>query len=311
MSAGVSQSRFYMWRAIFAIAHADGKIDKKEEGFMDSYLQSEPFTLQQKAILEDDIIHPKDPGEMLAQVSSYEDQGLFFQFARMLVWSDGNYDLQEKEIMERLLGAHMEKLDVESLTGALNDSRQKAEAFRAEQQTFEGGRKKGGIGPLVARLFTLNRGRKAAGEVSESRFYMWRAIFAMAHADHEVSPKEQGFMRNVLDTENFDRQQRVILERDIETPQDPTDMFMQIAEQEDRSRFFYYARMLCWCDGSFDEQEQEIMLRLKSLHVRNVDFERMMGALDMELADEHKDMLAQDMSIEGHALRKFMRRFSK
>ena len=41
--------------------------------------------------------------------------------------------------------------------------------------------------------------------VSESRFYMWRAIFALAHADHIVTDEEYRFMQKALDTENFQR----------------------------------------------------------------------------------------------------------
>jgi len=145
--------------------------------------------------------------------------------------------------------------------------------------------------------------------VSDSRFYMWRTIFAMAHADHEVTENEQKFMREALKDEKFSKKQREILEQDIETPQNAADMFMQIEEQEDRSRFFYYARMLCWCDGQFDEQEQEIIIRLKKIHVQNIDFERLMRSLDMELAEEEKKMLLLDMNDEEHPLRKFLKRF--
>ncbi len=116
-----------------------------------------------------------------------------------------------------------------------------------------------------------------SGGISQSRFYMWRAVFAMAHADHEISPKEQAFMRAALDKENFTREQRAVLESDIEESQSPGDMFMQIAEQEDRSRFFYYARML--------------------------------ESVEIELADNHREMLAEDMRDDSYVLQKFLRRF--
>lgn len=311
MGEGVSESRFYMWRAIFAIAHADGKIDPAEEAFLDKYLKSVPFSLQQKAVLEDDILHAKNPGEMLARVSSPDDQGMFFQFARMLVWSDGNYDLQEKQIMERLLGAHMEQLDIESLNRALHESREKAQTQQRQEDIYfkEQAQKKVGVGPLLARLFTSPYDPRLPKKgLSESQFYMWRAIFAMAHADHEVTAEECKFMYDVLNKENFTAEQRLILETDIEKPQDVAEMFMCIAEQEDRSRFFYFARLLCWCDGNFDQQEQEIILNLKKLHVRNVDFIKMLDSVDMQLADDERDMLVTDIR-GGNPLANFFRRF--
>ncbi|MCB9991133.1 MAG: TerB family tellurite resistance protein [Rhodospirillales bacterium] len=310
MTIGVSESRFYMWRAIFAIAHVDGKIDKQEEAFMDTHLKTVDFSPKQKAVLEDDIIHAKDPGEMLAHVTSSEDQGMFFEFARMMVWSDGNYDVQEKEIMQRLLGAHMEQLDMGQLTKALHESREKAQARNEEDNAYikAQAQKKVGVGPLIGRLFASPRDKKLPRhEVTESQFYMWRAIFALAHADHEVTTEERKFMYGVLNNENFSNKQRLTLENDIERPQDVAEMFMSIAEQEDRSRFFYYARMLCWADGNFDEQEQEIMLVLKKLHVRNVDFVKMLDKVDMELDDGQKDMLTEDMK-DGNPLISFLKR---
>lgn len=147
--------------------------------------------------------------------------------------------------------------------------------------------------------------------VSQSRFYMWRAIFALAHADHEVSDNEQGFMRDALKAESFSREQRRVLEQDIEVGQNPGDMFAKIAEQEDRSRFFYYARMLCWCDGHFDEQEQEIMQRLTRAHIENIDFPRLLESLDMELEEEIRQMLIADMGKQDHPLLKFLKRLKQ
>lgn len=309
---GVSESRFYMWRAIFALAHADGKVNKAEEDFMDSHLRTVPFSLRQKAILEDDIIHAKDPGEMLAMVTSHEDQGMFFEFARMMCWSDGNYDVQEKEIMERLLGVHMEKLDVEGLTSALHESREKAEQIHKLQDEYEDdqAQRKVGLGVLIGRLFASERDKRLPQHgLNDSEFNMWRTIFAMAHADNEVTKDELAFMYDALEKEDFSREQRAILEKDIEVAQDPAELFMKIGKQEDRSRFFYYARMMCWSDGNFDEQEQEIILRLKSLHVRNVDFEKMLQDVSMEIDESDKEQMAADMSAGKHPIKNFLKRF--
>lgn len=146
--------------------------------------------------------------------------------------------------------------------------------------------------------------------VSDSRFYMWRAIFAMAHADGIVTEEESRFMNKALQSESFSEPQRRILEDDIKTPQDVAAMFMKIGEQEDRSRFFYFARILCWSDGDFGEQEQKIMLTLKKIHVSNVNFDQILESLDMELDEEHKEMLEEDMSGgRENAIINFFKRF--
>lgn len=145
--------------------------------------------------------------------------------------------------------------------------------------------------------------------MSESQFYMWRAIFALAHADHVVTAEELDFMQGILQSESFTPDQKAVLEKDITEPQDITKMFMSIAEEEDRSHFFYFARMLCWSDGDFDEQEQKIMLTLKSVHVRNTDVDAMIGNVDMQLDDDHKAMLEEDMSNDSNPLGNFLKRF--
>lgn len=297
LEASISESRFYMWRAIFAMAHADGVVDAKEEAFIDKYLSSVPFNIHQRTIIEDDIIHPKDPAEMLSNVTDKEDRGMFFQFARAMVWSDGNYDLQEERIMNRLFSDHMERMDVVALTGELKKSKEDAATQRLADEEYlkDEVDKKVGLGALIGGWFAKANDSKLPGHgVSESVFNMWRAVFALAHADDEVSKEEQRFMYKVLVEENFSAAQKLRLENDMEYPQDISEMFKGISEQEDRSRFFYLARLMCWSDGNFDEQEQKIMIHLKHLHNADVDFDRMLSNNDLELDEEDKKAIVHD-----------------
>ncbi len=131
--------------------------------------------------------------------------------------------------------------------------------------------------------------------VSESTFYMWRAIFALAHADHVVSDEEKKFINKTLATVGFSDAQKQLLEKDIATPQDVTEMFMRISDQEDRSHFFYFARMLLWSDGDFAQQEQAILTELARTHFHSADVDKMLKAVSLELEDEQKDWLLEDM----------------
>jgi len=147
--------------------------------------------------------------------------------------------------------------------------------------------------------------------VTESRFYMWRAVFALAHADHKITDEERLFMEGVLSEELFSEEQTQVLKQDIEETQDISEMFMNISEQEDRSQFFYYARLLCWSDGDFDEQEQKIMLKLKSIHVRNVDIDQMIKNVDLQVDDGYREMMEEDIQQDSNPLLSMMKRFSK
>ena len=136
--------------------------------------------------------------------------------------------------------------------------------------------------------------------LTDSRFHMWRAVFAIAHADNVVTSEEKKYLRGVLAREPFSLEQKAILEQDMETAQDIAAMFVKIEEQNDRSQFFYHARMVVWSDGDFGEQEQKIMTRLKQTHISTLDFDKVMRDLDLKLDDEQKVKISVDRS---HALR--------
>lgn len=130
--------------------------------------------------------------------------------------------------------------------------------------------------------------------ISESRFYMWRAVFAMAHADDVITDEERNFMMGVIRDYDFSDFQKDILLNDIENKQDIASMFSFITEQDDRTKFFYYARLLCWSDGDFDAQEQEILTRLKRSYIEDIDFEKLMEDVDLEIDEEDTYKLKHD-----------------
>ncbi len=130
--------------------------------------------------------------------------------------------------------------------------------------------------------------------ISDSEFHIWRALFALAHADGEVTPEEAAFMRKALELVSLDDDRRFILERDIETAADIGEMFAGITDQNDRVTFFHYARLLVWCDGDFDAQEQKILTELRTSHIKKVDFGALVkdSGLSFE-GDEQEDDLSR------------------
>lgn len=125
--------------------------------------------------------------------------------------------------------------------------------------------------------------------ITESRFYMWRALFAIAHADEVVSNEERRFMNKTLHDYPFSAAQAQILEQDMTVRQDVNILFGKITDPQDRSQFFDYARTLVWCDGDYGAKEQEILLRLKREHVQSADFDSMNKTKALELDDENPD----------------------
>ncbi len=125
--------------------------------------------------------------------------------------------------------------------------------------------------------------------ITDSRFYMWRALFAIAHADEVVSDEERRFMNKTLHDYPFSAAQTQILEQDITVKQDVNALFAKITDPQDRSQFFDHARTLVWCDGDYGQKEQQILLRLKREHVQSADVDSMSNIKALELDDENPD----------------------
>lgn len=133
MSDGISESRFYMWRAVFAMAHADHVITGDERAFMENYLRHVPFSPEQAATLREDMGEAQDVNEMLDMVSEPEDQSAFFQFARELVWCDGDLAKQEEAIKARLNAEQMSRLNLDRLELELDRSRAEAKMRKTKE----------------------------------------------------------------------------------------------------------------------------------------------------------------------------------
>lgn len=105
--------------------------------------------------------------------------------------------------------------------------------------------------------------------VSESRFYMWRAVVAMVHADGVVTPHEVAFVNDYINDINLSPEQMKMIGGDLQTPQDVYEMYAHITERQDKKDFFALARALSWCDGDYDGQEKHIIEVLEESHMND------------------------------------------
>ncbi|PJB73105.1 MAG: hypothetical protein CO093_01425 [Alphaproteobacteria bacterium CG_4_9_14_3_um_filter_47_13] len=138
MEEGISESRFYMWRAVFAMAHTDHEVTDAEKIFMNNYIVQVPFSEAQKEILREDMVVPQDVYDMFSIITEPEDQGQFFQFSRELVWCDGDLDAQEEAIKERLNAGQMDRVGRTQMENELHKSRAESKMWRtSENRNFE------------------------------------------------------------------------------------------------------------------------------------------------------------------------------
>lgn len=141
----------------------------------------------------------------------------------------------------------------------------------------------------------------SSSEINDSQFHMWRALFAVAHADDIVSAEEVHFMAAALEDVPFSEGQRAILNEDIKYPQDIETMFKAVEDQYDQAMFFKLAHELVHIDGDYGAEEQEIMLKLKALHVKTANVDDLVGRIQLELDDGSGAAGDIDMNVSERA----------
>lgn len=253
-----------MWRAVFAMAHVDGRVSEEEIAFADGYLERAAFSDEQKEILRDDMRAAKNVGDMLAIVSDPADQADFFQFSQMLAWADGDYSAQEKVLVERMAGAQMDQFSGADVAENIRAARKAAILRRAlEDEEFEEqARDVSGFANVIRHIVPW----AIAGEFEApdgEMFKLWRAVFSLVHVDGEVADEERSYIEGMMDVFHFSPEQRAEVEADLNTPGDVVGYFKKISSTRHRRQFFIMARTIVWCDGIFHDDERAALEAVK------------------------------------------------
>lgn len=264
MSDELPKSRFYMWRAVFSVAHMDGEVTPEEVAFAQNYLNNAPFSEEQKEILKDDLVSPQNPDEMLAKVSEPGDQADFFQFATMLAWSDDDYSHSEKALLDRLKNLQKERVDDNDMMRRIRESRKAAILRRAlEDEEFKSQAKD--LSPFIGVLGHLNpqglMDTKSL-EPDDEMFALWRAVFSLVHADDEIADEEREYIAAMMRIFHFNEAQQEIVYADLDSPIDVVELFSRLKTKAHIRQFFIMARSVIWCDGVYHEDEAEAIKRI-------------------------------------------------
>ncbi|MGB0720476.1 MAG: hypothetical protein ACPGRX_08380 [Bdellovibrionales bacterium] len=270
--AELSDSRFHMWRAVFAMAHVDGRVSDEEAAFAEKYLANAPFSDGQKAVLREDLKEPKRVAEMLKHVSAPEDQADFFQFSQMLAWADGDYSAQERALVEKMQASQMESFDRDAVAQNIRNARKASILRRAvEDDAFsEQARDVSGFANVI-RFVAPWVGVEDFEAPDAEMFKLWRAVFSLVHVDGEVSGEERDYIDGMMDVFHFSDKQRQIVDSDIQTPGEVVGFFDQISSVRHRRQFFILARTIVWCDGVFHDDERAALDSVKAHLGADVD----------------------------------------
>ncbi len=89
----------------------------------------------------------------------------------------------------------------------------------------------------------------------EDMFALWRAVFALVHADGTFSDAEKAYIEKIIEIFSFTPKQKKIVKDDLKNKADVTELFSKINETNYKRQFFIMARTIVWCDGFLHELE--------------------------------------------------------
>lgn len=125
--------------------------------------------------------------------------------------------------------------------------------------------------------------------LKQSEFYMWRTIFALAHADNVIKDDEVRYMAEAMEDVAFSDEQRAVLRDDISNAKDIVEMFKMIDDPKDQKDFFTYAKEMVMSDGDFAEEEVQVLIKLKEIHMKRTDVDALIGTVELEIDEEYPD----------------------
>ena len=111
----VSHGKFIMLRSLIAMAHADGSLTDAEKEYISAIFARLKLTEDQLETLHSDFENPQNFFTLLTQINdpSYRSQALYF--ARLLAFKDGQKDLSEEAILNKLQSMLRENVDMEQI----------------------------------------------------------------------------------------------------------------------------------------------------------------------------------------------------
>ena len=133
--------------------------------------------------------------------------------------------------------------------------------------------------------------------LTDSKFHMWRTLFALAHADLIITQEERIFMQGALKSLDLSVEQRTTLESDASRKQDAVEMFNGITEEDDFREFFHIAYDLVWIDGDHNVDEERTLTKIKHLHEERAKEQDNTEEIELDFAETepHKDEGLQNL----------------
>jgi uncharacterized membrane protein YebE (DUF533 family) len=136
-------------------------------------------------------------------------------------------------------------------------------------------------------------------DLSDSLFYMWRCVIAIAHADGSIPQQERNYLDTVIG--NLERiygltpEQDKILDADLREPQNVSSLLPHVTAPEDRASLIYFGDLVAHADGIVTPNEHDILQKLHDDQMKTIDVEKLRKEIESDLAANRKDR-AQELA---------------
>lgn len=131
MTKSLTNSQMSMWKAVVSLIHADGVQHPDEVKFIVDRLDKLRGTSEQKKEILSVINDSSTVEDHFSQITSPGDRSQFIYFARLLFWSDGDFNSQEKKLHEHLHDQVIDKVAMREIMKELDKAEDKITEWQA------------------------------------------------------------------------------------------------------------------------------------------------------------------------------------
>lgn len=135
---------------------------------------------------------------------------------------------------------------------------------------------------------------------NNSKFYMWRCIVTMAHADGLMHDNERKWLttmfKNMHDRAGMPQAQVDTLLSDLSKPQDIASLLPQVSEPKFRGQLVYFARLLAYKDGELHPSEEMLLEKMRAGTAGNINIDDIREDVKRAAAQE---MVTHDAAIDS------------
>ena len=123
----VSTGKFYMFRCLIVMAHADGVFSDIERGYMYSFMNHQRVLLsdEQYKTLEDDMDNPKAIEDLLPYINEPQYRSQLLYFARLMAFKDGVKTPDEDALLQKLHASTTDGIDLDTIRAEAKDAAQR------------------------------------------------------------------------------------------------------------------------------------------------------------------------------------------